>query len=158
MTPTRSRVLLAVVLGTALVTFAIVGMVYREIPPLPQYAWVSLLLLGVAELVTAQAVRTRLAGRPGTKPILPIAVARAAALAKASSLVAALAVGVYGALCAYALGQRARIEVAGSDALVSALGVVAALVLGGAALLLERVCRVPDPPPPSAQSDAGPYA
>lgn len=146
MKPTRIPVLVAVALVFAAVAFLVVRAFYGDIPRLPRSAPVSLFLLGVAELVTAYAIRNRLQRRPGTKPIEPMSVARAAALAKASSLVGAFSVGVYGGFLAYTLERRDQLAVAGSDAVISGISLGCGLLLTIAALLLERVCRAPRPP------------
>ena len=54
-----------------------------------------LVVLAAAEGYTAVTTSARLAGRPGTQPIHPITVARIAALAKATSPVAAVFAGCY---------------------------------------------------------------
>ncbi|MDP9436314.1 MAG: DUF3180 domain-containing protein, partial [Actinomycetota bacterium] len=68
------------------------------------------------------------------------------ALAKASSPTGALLAGAYAGLLAHVLTLDA--EQARADALVAGLSAAAALVLVGAALLLERACRTPDGPQP----------
>jgi len=146
MKPTRPAVLLAVAAAAGLVAYVIVRGVYDSLPPLPRIAPVSLLLIAVAEAALAVGTRNRLAGRVGTKPIDPLLVARYAALAKASSLVGALATGAYAGLLGYVLPLRSADEPR-SDAWVSTLGVVAGLGLVAAAYALERVCRVKAPPP-----------
>jgi hypothetical protein len=78
--------------------------------------------------------------------VVPLVVARLAALAKASSMGAAVCLGIYAALLAYTLPERDRLAAAGPDALVSGTGVVGGLLLAAAALVLERACRTPDPP------------
>src|SRR2546430_13255260 len=64
---------------------------YSPPPPLPWTGVPALLLLAVAEAWTGRSLRSRLRGRG--KPIPPIAVARMAALAKATSLAAAFVGG-----------------------------------------------------------------
>jgi hypothetical protein len=98
------------------------------------------------EAYTAMAFRARLDGRPGTKPIMPIIVARYAALAKASSLAAVIAGGIWTGLFAFAIVNRGIFKYAARDAWVSGAGVVASLLLAAAALFLERTCRVRHPP------------
>jgi len=151
--PTRLRSLAAVTVVIGVAAYFVVRSVYRDLPPLPRYAPGSLLVVALGEAFTAASVRARLAGRPRTKPIDPIAVARTAALAKASSLAGAVALGLYGGLLVYTLGERDRVAAAGADAVVSGVGVAAGLALGVAALVLERACRRRDRPPPSAEAD-----
>ncbi len=71
-------------------------------------------------------------------------VARAAALAKASSPTGALLLGLYAGLGGQLLTRSA--QQARSDAVVCAVSAAAAGLLVGAALLLERACRTPDGP------------
>lgn len=145
MRPTRLSVLAALVLFAAAAGWALAEIAYGSLPPLPRYAPATLLLLAVAVGWTAASVRARLQGRPGTRPIVPMAVARHAALAKACSGAGALFAGFWAGVLIYT-GSRLDQRAAASDALTSVLGIVAALALVAAALWLERVCRVPRPP------------
>ncbi len=102
----------------------------------------ALLLLAIAESWSGRNLRARLRGDVGSKPILPIAVARMAALAKASSLAAALVGGLSAGFLIYVSGSLDK-TAPRSDALVAASTLVAAILLVMAALYLERGCRVP---------------
>lgn len=144
MRPTRlwALVLLAAVAGAA--SYILTRAFYADVPSPPVFAPLWLLLLAIAEGYTAQLTRGRLAGRPGTKPIHPLVVARLAALAKATSPVGALATGAYAgflAKVAMTAGPAAH-----NDTRTGAAGVVCAVLLAAAALALERVCRVKTPP------------
>lgn len=143
MKPTRISALVAIAAIAAAVAYVLFSSYYSDLPPLPTYGPVFFVLLAAAEGYTATTTAARLAGRPRTKPIHPITVARIAALAKATSPVAALAAGAYGGAVAYV----ARIDGphAADDLRVAAFGVGAAVVLTGAALAMERVCRVKPP-------------
>ena len=138
--------LLALAVLPAVVVYLAFRTWYGSIPPVPPTAAFTLFGLAVAELFLAPSVRARLEGRPRTKPILPLTVARTAALAKASSTLGALAAGCWVGVLAYA-GFRLELPYARRDAVRAALGLAASLLLVVAALRLERVCRVPDPPP-----------
>jgi hypothetical protein len=105
---------------------------------------VFLAVLAAAEGYTASTTRARLAGRPRTQPIHPITVARIAALAKATSPVAALAAGAYAGVLGY-VAQLVGPHPA-DDLRTSVIGVVASVILVVAALAMERVCRVKTPP------------
>jgi hypothetical protein len=143
MKPTRVPVLLAVALLVAAVVWALGERIYNALPLLPWYAPATVGVLAVAELYAAWAVRSRLYGRlRASRPIEPMVVARAAALAKASSLAGAVVTGGYGGLLAY---LRTLVDATrpGHDAYVSGVGLGAGLALTLAALLLERACRVP---------------
>lgn len=145
MRPTRLRELLALVSAAAAASWVLARLVYGELPPLPRYAAATLFVLAVAIGFTAASVRARLQGRPGTRPILPMAVARHAVLGKACAGAGGLFTGLWAGWLLFT-GQRLEERAAAADALTSLLGVAAALALTGAALWLEQVCRVPRPP------------
>jgi uncharacterized membrane protein len=145
--PTRLPVLLAVVLVVGVLTWALARTAYGQLPPLPVIAPISLLLLALVEGFSALSVRDRLAGRPGTRPILPLQVARYAALGKAGAAAGGLFTGLFGGLLGYLLPELGK-PAYSRDAWVSAAGVVTSLILVAAALALERACRVRRPPGP----------
>ena len=161
MTPTRPGVLVQLVLGFALLVYVLAAVAYSELPRLPVYAPVSMVLLTLAELAMARVVRDRLSRRhllragvpsPG-RPLDPIQVARAAVLAKASSTGGAVLLGCYAGLLAWTLPRAGRVEAVGQDALVAGLSALASAALVAAALALERACRTPEqddgPGPPA---------
>ena len=146
MKATRSRDLL---IAFGVVAFGVGVIAWSNYERLPRFALsapVSLLLISVFEAYTALAIRGRLDGRPGTKPIMPILVARYAALAKASSLSATLAAGAWSGVVAFAALHRDQFRYADRDIVLGGAGVVAAVLLVVAALYLERACRVRHPP------------
>jgi hypothetical protein len=138
MTPTRVRTLVIIAAVCAIVAWLLLRQTYSSLPPLPWTGVPALLLLAVAEAWSGRSLRSRLRGRG--KPIPPIAVARMAALAKATSLAAAFVAGflLYVASSLDKAAYRA-------DAYVSAGTFGAAVVLALAALYLEYGCRVPTP-------------
>ena len=144
MTPTRLPVLAGSAAVAAVVTYLLARLAYGALPPLPAYAPVTLVLLALFELGLARAVRNRLLGPVEGRPLHPLQVARAAVLAKASSACGALLAGAYVGLLAHLLPRTA--EQVREDAVVSGLSAAAALLLVVAALVLERACRLPDPP------------
>lgn len=154
MTPTRLPTLALTALLAAAFAYLLARLGYGQLPPLPAFAPVPLVLLALFDGALALVVR---GGRRGTgKPagaLHPLQVARAAVLAKASSAGGALLLGAYGGLLAYVLPLAA--EQTRADALVSAASLAASLALVAAALLLERACRTPGPPRPPA-GEAGP--
>ncbi|KLL10499.1 MULTISPECIES: DUF3180 domain-containing protein [Protofrankia] len=145
MRPTRARELVAAAVVVGVLAYVLLAFTYRDLPRFPRTAPLSLLIVGLAEAQTAAITRRRLQGRPGTRPILPLTVARLAALAKASSLAGAALMGAWAALLGYALPRLDEFGTADTDAVTAGLGVAAALVLLVSGLLLERVCRVPKP-------------
>jgi uncharacterized SAM-binding protein YcdF (DUF218 family) len=120
----------------------------EPLPRVPLSAPLVLLLLAAILLATALSMRSRLAAardrRPDARPVNPLAAARAAVLAKASSPVGALVVGLYAGYGAYLL-QEVEIAARRQLALLSGFAVLSGLALVAAALLLERVCRLPPP-------------
>ncbi len=146
MKPTSVRFLVLAAVITAGLVYLLVLTVYGQLPEVPTYGPVTLVFLAIAEGVAAPSIKARLAGRPGTKPIEPMAVARVAALAKASALAGALVAGAYAGMLAYVL-QHLDLRVSAHDAVASGFGVFASVLLVIAALLLEQACRRPGVPP-----------
>jgi len=150
--PTRPGPLLALVVGFAVLLYALADWAYGSLPALPVPAPVTLVLLAVTELGMAKVVTDRLAhrldgrGRPRGRPLHPMQVARAAVLAKASSTAGAVLLGAYGGLFAWTLPRRAELAVAERDALIASTTALSALGLVAAALVLERACRTPHGP------------
>jgi hypothetical protein len=148
MRPTRWHVLVLLGIAAGGAAYLITRAHYSDLPSPTLYAQISLAVLAVAEGYTASMTRARLAGRPGTRPIEPILVARLVALGKASSIVGALASGSYAGF----LGWVAQIDspTAHTDVRTAAVGIAAGLLLVGAGLALEWVGRIPkdqdDPP------------
>jgi Protein of unknown function (DUF3180) len=141
-TPTRLRELLAALVAVGVLSYLILMLTYADLPRFPRTAPLSLLIVGLVELQTANITRHRLRGREA-KPIAPLTVARLAALAKASSLAGAAIAGFWAAVLIYTAARTDTFGTAGADAITAGMGLAAAavLVLGG--LLLERVCRIP---------------
>lgn len=156
MNPTRPRTLLTVFLGFGVAFWLLLRVVYLDLPPLPWTAAPTLLLLAIVEAASGRSLRVRLrAQRSGgttrrgatPRPIPPIAVARLAALAKASSLAAAIFGGLAAGALVYVAGSLGK-PAPRADALASGATLAAAALLTAAALYLEYGCRVPPPPEP----------
>jgi adenylate kinase len=141
--PTRARELLGAAVLVGAVVYAVVRLLYDDLPRLPRTAPLSVLLIGLVEAQAALVTRRRLAGQHGARPIAPLTVARFAALAKASSLAGAALCGAWVAILAYTAPRTGDVGTAGADTLTAALGLGAGVVLVAGALALERVCRVP---------------
>lgn len=155
MTPTRIRTLLGTAAAFGVVSWLLLRLVYTSLPPAPWTVLPALLIAAAAEGYLGYGLRARILRRSGTKPADPMYVARMVALAKASSLTAAVIGGIAAGLtvaAAAALPARA----AGQDVLTAATTFGGAIILAVAALYLEHCCRVPDdpdahryvPPPP----------
>ncbi|HWH29522.1 MAG TPA: DUF3180 domain-containing protein [Mycobacteriales bacterium] len=156
MTPTRPGLLVLVAVVTGALAYVVADTAYGSVPDLPAGAPVSLLLVAVVELVLARVVRDRVMHRPGRdgrpprRALHPLQVARAAVLAKASSMTGALLLGAYAGLFAWTAPRTDVLSAARGDVVVSGLSALAAAGLVVAALLLERACRVPTPPEDSS--------
>lgn len=143
MTPTRPWVLVLLAVAAGALAFVLTAQFYADTPSPPTYAPLSLLLIGLAEAYLASTTRARMAGRPGTRPIEPIFVAKLAALAKATSPVGALAFGAYTGFLVHV--ARTTSNAANHDTKTAALGMGCSLGLVVAALVLERACRARPP-------------
>ena len=150
MRPTSLSVLVVAGLAAAAVGWLLLSAFYTQMPRLP---WLPIIVLGtlaVVEATLAQNTAARIQRKPGAGRVDALAVARYAVLAKASSLAGALFAGFSAGLLAWLALEPTR--AARDDVPAAIAGVAAALALVGAALWLERSCRVPDRPD---QKDGG---
>jgi len=145
-TPTSWRSLLAAALGAGVLGWLLFAAAYGDLVSLPTYAAVTAGLMAVFELVLARVVSQKVRGVVRGRQMHPLQVARAAALAKASSMAGALLFGLYAGFVTWLLPRSDRVAAAGDDAVVAAVSGGACLLLVVAALLLERACRTPEPP------------
>ena len=143
---TRVRDLAGLALVATLVSWLVIRQVYGDLPPFPAYVPLSLVVLAVTEIVLGWQLRSRIRRRPGTVPVQPLLAARAVALAKASSLVGALATGFWAGLLGYTLPNQDFLAAAGSDTPTGLVGVACGGLLTGAGLWLEHCCRAPRRP------------
>jgi uncharacterized protein DUF3180 len=143
--PTKPWVIVAIAAACAGVCWLVLGLVYRSLPPLPWSGVPTLLIVGLAEAYSGMLLRARIHQRPGTKPVEAIAVARTAALAKASAYAAAVIGGVAGGFSLYVAGSLDK-AFPRHDAFAAVATFVAAAFLAAAALYLEYCCRVPKQP------------
>ena len=139
----RAKELLAPFGVPAVIAYAGVGSVYSTMPALPTLAGVALLVLAVAELIMAQALRSRIERRPGVRPVQPLVAARAVALAQASALAGAVMGGVWLGLLGFLLPRRDELAAAAEDTPAAVVGLFSAAALVGAALWLQHCCRIP---------------
>lgn len=151
--PTRPATLVVAVLGAAAVAWLGISRFYGDIPHLPWLPAVTVAALALLEGLAAFATKARIERRPGTTPVDPLAVARYAVLARASSLAGALFLGLYGGMLIWLLTQRSRLAAASDDVAPAAAGTVASAALVAAALWLEFSCRVPKPPEDNEEPD-----
>ncbi len=145
MKPTRIRAIALTAALCAAASWLAVRLLYRTLPPLPWSGAPTLAVVAIAEAYSGMLVRARILRRPGTKPVEPIAVARMAALAKASAYTAGVIAGLAGGFALHVVGSLDK-AIPRHDAL-SAIGTLgAAVALAAAALYLEYCCRVPRRP------------
>jgi hypothetical protein len=153
MRPTSISVLIVAGLAAAAVGWLLLSFSYSSLPELPWSPVIVLAVLAVAEGLLAQNTSARIQRKPGSGPVDPLAVARYVALAKASALVGAISAGFSAGLLAWLAMEPTQ---AAHDDLPKAIGgLVAALALIGAALWLERACRVPEQPDAKDEEDSG---
>lgn len=154
MNQTRVSVLLQIAVVVAVLGYVLAARAFGSVP-FPSYGPAPVALLAVAELLIARVVRDRLRarvrgtapGRPGPGKVLhPMQVARAAVLAKASSVTGAVVAGCYAGILVWTLPQRGVLASADRSAAVAGLTASASVLLVVAALVLERTCRLPEDP------------
>ncbi len=128
---TRVRDLVLAGLVAAALVYLLVRALYGQMPPLPTFAGVTLLVLAVVEGGFGFALRSRI--RDPKRTVQALTAARAVALA------------------------RAEIKAAADDLPSTIVGVICSAILIGAALYLEWCCRTPrdqDNQPPERSSGA----
>jgi hypothetical protein len=153
MRPTSLSVLVVAGLAAAAVGWLLLSAFYAEMPRLPWLPIIVLAALAIAEAILAQNTSARIQRKPGAPRVDPLAVARYAVLAKASSLAGALFAGFSAGLLSWLALEPTK--AARDDVPAAAGGVIAALALVGAALWLERSCRVPERPDQKDGDDSG---
>ena len=155
MTATSARLLAALGVLALVVAFTVNQLRGGAPVDVPGYAPVTLLVLAGIEGYAGDSIRSRIHRHPRTRPVVPLAVARLAALAKATSPVGALAAGTYAGILLYALTEMDEIEAARDEVLTLVFGLVTAAGLTAAALFLESSCRTP-PQPNDDEEEAAP--
>jgi len=154
--PTRARsLLLTGVLATA-VWWALLTVIYSDLPPLTWTGIPALVLAAAVEAWTGRDLRARIMGNnPGTKPLPPMFVARMVVLAKASSQVGALLAGVSVGFIGYLAGMLDA-ATPRSDLITASITFGSCLILIAAALFLEYCCRVPRDPDADRDDEPAP--
>jgi hypothetical protein len=153
-TPTRPGTLLLIGVVCAALAWLIVRTTFATLPPLPWTAVPALALLAIGEAIVGRNLKARMEGRRPGKPVEPIAVARTAALAKASSAAAVALGGLAAGFGAYVAGELGK-DVPRADAYAAGGTVIAAAALTAAALYLERCCRAREPDDRDRDDDQG---
>ena len=152
MRPTRTSTLAIVAVVCAAAAWLLLRSFYEHLPPLPWTGVPALLIAALAEAWTGRDIQSRIRGRRGLKPAAPLFVSRLVALAKASSLAAAVIAGLAAGFVIYLSGSL-NATVPRQDALTAAVTLAGAVVLACAALYLEYCCRVPNAPDREASED-----
>ncbi|GLW10274.1 hypothetical protein Misp01_54020 [Microtetraspora sp. NBRC 13810] len=142
MKTTRPLVLVALIVGFAVLTWVLLRSFYSDLPSLPWTAIPTVLLLAVGEGYSGWMTRARIERRDDTKPVEPLAVARLAALAKASSHAGAVFGGIFAGFVLY-VSDRLDQATPQQDFFVAGGSLLACVVLICAALYLEYCCRIP---------------
>ena len=145
MKPTRISTLVIIAVVCAAVGWLLLRAVYAKLPPLPWTGVPALLIAAAAEAWMGRDIKARIAGRPGSKPVQPLFASRMVALARASSVAAAIIAGLAAGFAFYLAGSL-NASTPRQDALTAVITFVAAIVLACAALYLEYCCRVPGNP------------
>ena len=145
-TPIRPRDLVLPALVAAVVVHLLVRLSYGSLPPFPGPAGLPFAVLGVAEAIGGTALRSRIRGRAGSRPVPPLVAARAVLVARASAQAGAIMAGAWAGLLAYVAPRGGDIAAAAGDTVAAAFGVVGALMLVGGGLWLQHCCRTPDDP------------
>ena len=145
MKPTRVSTLVIIAVVCAAAGWLLLRAVYAKLPPLPWTGVPALVIAAVAEAWMGRDIKARIAGRPGSKPVQPLFASRMVALARASSVAAAIIAGLAAGSAFYLAGSL-NASTPRQDALTAVITFVAAIVLACAALYLEYCCRVPGNP------------
>jgi hypothetical protein len=166
--PTRVSTLVVLTAICAVLGWLLLRALYAKLPPLPWTGVPALLIAALAEAWTGRDLKARIMGRRGSgqgmgrgsgqgagrggqgtdrglKPVAPLFVTRMVALAKATSLAAAIIAGFAAGFDIYLSGSLSA-SVPRQDALTAVITFAAAVVLACAALYLENCCRVPEDP------------
>jgi hypothetical protein len=144
--PTRISTLVIIAVVCAAAGWLLLRAVYAKLPPLPWTGVPALLIAAVAEAWTGRDLKARISGRrQGLKPVAPLFVTRMVALAKATSVAAAIIAGFTAGFDVYLAGSL-NASTPREDALTAVITFVAAVLLACAALYLENSCRVPEDP------------
>ncbi|MGI5285505.1 DUF3180 domain-containing protein [Nonomuraea polychroma] len=144
MRPTHPGHLVGILVIVALLSWAVVRQFYGMFL-LPWTAIPTVLLLAIGEGYSAWVTKARIARKPGTKPVEPLAVARLAALAKASAYAGTLFGGLFAGFVLHTVQILDR-ETPRSEFFIATGSFVACVALVCAALYLEHSCRTPKDP------------
>lgn len=146
MSATKARDLVVIGLVAAVLGWLLVRQYYGALPPLRWYLPLSLGALGIAELISARTLRSRIRGSEGLTPVDALGAASALALAKASAVAGSGFAGLWVGLLAYTVPNLGFLAAADNDTVTGVIGVASSGLLVAGALVLENACRTPLPP------------
>jgi hypothetical protein len=153
--PTRPATLAVAALVAAALAWRGISRYYGDVPDLSVVSGLTLAGLAFVEVGAAVSTWSRIRRVPRSLPLNPLLVARFAVLAKASSLGGSLFAGAYAGVVVWAAAERDHLRVAEANLGPAVVGLVGALMLVAAALVLEYACRVPRRPPEEEDEEAG---
>ncbi|MEV8636151.1 DUF3180 domain-containing protein [Streptosporangium sp. NPDC051023] len=142
MKPSRPGVVVGLLVVCAILSWALLNPFYSSLPRVPWTAIPTVLLLAVGEVYSGWMTKARIERRFDTKPVEPLAVARLAALGKASAYAGAVFGGIFAGFTLYTAELLDR-EAPREDFLIAGGSFVSCVVLVCAALYLEYCCKVP---------------
>ncbi|WP_440071355.1 DUF3180 domain-containing protein [Streptosporangium sp. OZ121] len=142
MKPTRPGVLIGIFLVFAILTWALLRPLYSDLPTVPWTAIPTVLLLAIGEFYSGWMTKARIERKPDTKPVEPLAVARLAALAKASAYGGAIFGGIFAGFTLYTV-ELLEQEVPRRDFFITGGSMLVCVLLICSALYLEHCCKVP---------------
>jgi Protein of unknown function (DUF3180) len=138
---TRPRELVVAGLIALVLVYVAFEFAYGSMPRLPTLAGVTLIVLAAIEVVLAFSIRSRI--RDG-RVTSAVAVVRAVALAKASSMLGALMLGAWLGVLAALVPRVGEVTAATGDVRSALVGTGSSILLIAAGLWLEHCCRTPD--------------
>jgi len=144
--PTPPSTLIVAALAAAAIAWFMISRFYSNMYDLTWIPPVMIAALAAGEVLAARTTAARIARKPGAGRLDPLLVSRFVALAKASAVAGAIFFGFYSGFGIWLGIERSTLEHAGNDLPKAIAGAVTGLALTGAALWLERACRVPPPP------------
>jgi hypothetical protein len=139
--PTHPGHLVALLVVVGLITWAATRYFYGGFY-IPWTAIPTVLFLALGEGYSGWVTKARIARKPGTKPVEPLAVARLTALAKASAYAGAAFGGVFAGFAFYTAPMLDR-DTPRAEFFIASGSLVSCVLLVCAALYLEHACRVP---------------
>ncbi|WP_329087556.1 MULTISPECIES: DUF3180 domain-containing protein [unclassified Streptosporangium] len=142
MKPTRPGVLIGLLVVAGILTWAMLKPLYSSLPTVPWTAIPTVLLLAIGEFYSGWMTKARIERRPDTKPVEPLAVARLAALAKASAYGGAVFGGIFAGFTLYT-AELLEQEVPRRDFFITGGSLMVCVLLICSALYLEHCCKVP---------------